>query len=150
MYGFFFAFCFPQRIHLAVKCRALRSLSETFTQRNADRLEEALCSDACISAFVTDLTMTARINLIIFRWSVIVHPDFQKRLPKKEDVMCPLARWIHIHNLYRTFPFQLNLDRDSSVGIATCYQLDGPGIESLWEEIFRTCQDLPWGPPSLL
>ena len=22
--------------------------------------------------------------------------------------------------------------RDSSVGIATCYRLDGPGIESLW------------------
>jgi len=40
--------------------------------------------------------------------------------------------------------------RDSSVGIATGYGLDGPGIGSRWGEIFRTFPDLPWGPPSLL
>jgi hypothetical protein len=38
----------------------------------------------------------------------------------------------------------------SSVGIATGYGMDGPGIESRWGEIFRTCPDEPWGPPSLL
>ena len=38
----------------------------------------------------------------------------------------------------------------SSVGTATGYRLDGPGIESRWGEIFRTCPDRPWGPPSLL
>ena len=38
----------------------------------------------------------------------------------------------------------------SSVGIATDYVLDGPGIESRWGEIFCTCPDRPWGPPSLL
>jgi hypothetical protein len=38
----------------------------------------------------------------------------------------------------------------SLVGIATGYVLDGPGIESRWDEIFRTCPDRPWGPPSLL
>ena len=40
----------------------------------------------------------------------------------------------------------------SIVGIATGYGLDGPGIESRWGggEIFRTCLDRPWGPPSLL
>ena len=38
----------------------------------------------------------------------------------------------------------------SSVGIATGYGLDGPGIESRWGEIFRTCLDRPWGPPSSL
>jgi hypothetical protein len=38
----------------------------------------------------------------------------------------------------------------SSVGIATGYGLDGPGIESRWGEIFRTFPDRPWGPPSLL
>ena len=37
------------------------------------------------------------------------------------------------------------------VGIATGYGLDGSGIESRWGvEIFRTRQDRPWGPPSLL
>ena len=38
----------------------------------------------------------------------------------------------------------------SSVGIATAYWLDGPGIECRWGEIFRTCPDRPWGPHSLL
>jgi hypothetical protein len=38
----------------------------------------------------------------------------------------------------------------SSVGIATGYGMDGPGIESRWGEIFRTCPDRPWGPFSLL
>ena len=42
--------------------------------------------------------------------------------------------------------------RDSSVGIATRYGLDGPGIKSrLWGgEIFRIRPDRPWGPLSLL
>ena len=31
----------------------------------------------------------------------------------------------------------------SIVGIATAYGLDGPGIESRWEEIFRTSPDRP-------
>jgi len=35
--------------------------------------------------------------------------------------------------------------------MATGHGLDGPGIESRWGgEIFRTCQDRPWGPTSLL
>jgi hypothetical protein len=38
----------------------------------------------------------------------------------------------------------------SSVGIETGYELDGLEIESRWGEIFRTCPDRPWGPPSLL
>jgi len=43
------------------------------------------------------------------------------------------------------------MDWDSSVGIATGYGLDGPGIESRWEtRFFHTCLDRPWGPPILL
>jgi hypothetical protein len=44
----------------------------------------------------------------------------------------------------------LRVGWDSSVGIATCYGLEGLGIESHWGGIFRTCPDQPWGPPSLL
>ena len=33
--------------------------------------------------------------------------------------------------------------RDNSVGIATRYGLDSPGIETQWGEIFRTCADRP-------
>ena len=35
------------------------------------------------------------------------------------------------------------------VVIATVYGLDGPGSNA-GVEIFRTCPDRPWGPPSLL
>jgi len=38
--------------------------------------------------------------------------------------------------------------RDRSVGTATRYGLDGPGIESRW--IFRNHPDRPWGPTSRL
>ena len=38
----------------------------------------------------------------------------------------------------------------SVVDKATSYGLDGPWMESQWGEIFRTCPDRPWGPPSLL
>jgi hypothetical protein len=40
--------------------------------------------------------------------------------------------------------------RDSSVGIATRYGLEAPGIKSRWGEIFCTYPDRLRGPPSLL
>jgi hypothetical protein len=43
-----------------------------------------------------------------------------------------------------------NGSRDSAVGIATRYGLEGPGIESRWGEIFRTYPDRVRDPPSLL
>ena len=42
--------------------------------------------------------------------------------------------------------FYICVGRDSVVGIATRYELDGPGIESRWSRIFRICPDRPWGP----
>jgi hypothetical protein len=53
------------------------------------------------------------------------------------------------------FPFTVLLyikgwNRNNTVGIATRYGLDGPGIESRWGEIFRTCPDRLLSPPSLL
>jgi len=43
-----------------------------------------------------------------------------------------------------------NVGRESSVGIATRYRLDGPGIESRWGEIFCVRLDRPWGRLRLL
>ena len=40
--------------------------------------------------------------------------------------------------------------RDISVGIATRYGQDIPGIESRWGRDFRARPDRPWGPLSLL
>jgi len=43
------------------------------------------------------------------------------------------------------------MGRDSSVGITTHYELDGPAIESRWElRFFHTRPNRPWSPPSLL
>ena len=43
------------------------------------------------------------------------------------------------------------MGRDGSVGIATRYGLEGPGIESRWGvEIFRARPDRPWSAPGLL
>ena len=52
-----------------------------------------------------------------------------------------------------TFSFLLYVyiwSQDSSVGIATRYGLESPGIESRWGEIFRTYPDRLRGRPSLL
>ena len=46
--------------------------------------------------------------------------------------------------------FLNSVGRDSSVGIATCYVLNGPGTNPCGDEIFRTHPDRRWGPPSLL
>jgi len=40
--------------------------------------------------------------------------------------------------------------RDSIVGIATSYGLDGPGIKFRWGRHFHTQPDWTWGQPSLL
>jgi hypothetical protein len=40
------------------------------------------------------------------------------------------------------------MGRDSSVGIATRYGLDGTGIESRWGEMFHTRPDRSWGHPA--
>ena len=42
------------------------------------------------------------------------------------------------------------MGRDSSIGIASPYGLDGPGSSPGGGKIFRTRPDRPWGPTSLL
>jgi hypothetical protein len=49
-----------------------------------------------------------------------------------------------------TLLFVCGRTRVSSVGIATRYGLEGPGIESRWGEVFRIYPDRLRGPPSLL
>jgi len=43
----------------------------------------------------------------------------------------------------------LKVDRDSSVGIVTCYGLDGPGIESQWGQDFPHSSRLALEPTQL-
>jgi hypothetical protein len=74
--------------------------------------------------------------------------------PKPSIIVVRIFRY----SLYLTTTFghynlllHLTVRRDSSVGIMTRYELDGAGIESRWgDDIFYTCPDRPWGPPSLL
>jgi hypothetical protein len=48
------------------------------------------------------------------------------------------------------YDYYVYYEPGSVVGIATGYRLGGPGIESRWVEIFRTCPDRHWGPSTLL
>jgi hypothetical protein len=76
--------------------------------------------------------------------------------------LCFLSQWTGITLRNSEVPFlrlpRLNApcyikrvgSRDSVVGIATRYGLEGPEIESRWGEIFRTYPDRFRGPPSLL
>jgi hypothetical protein len=59
-------------------------------------------------------------------------------------------QWRSAHHFRYWFQsvFTPDVDRDSSVGIATRYGLEGPGIESRWVKIFRTRPDRPWDPPN--
>ena len=61
-------------------------------------------------------------------------------------------KWVHPHYLLNIADYiSVISGPGSSVGVETDYGLDGPWIESRWGcEIFRTCPDRPWGPPSLL
>jgi hypothetical protein len=68
-----------------------------------------------------------------------------------------LQKELHLHNKIKITAVTISQHEvpvrgaGSSVGIAIGYGMDGPGIESRWgAEIFRTCPDRPWGPPSLL
>jgi hypothetical protein len=60
------------------------------------------------------------------------------------------VRFGEVLRLGKYFIVSVKSGPGSSVGIATGYVLEGLGIESLWGEIFRTCPDRTWGPPSLL
>ena len=84
--------------------------------------------------------------------AVLHHPDLGKGATSSVEPY--IGRCVHCvgcasiggdscHESYR-------LGRNSSVGIATRYGLNGPGIESRGDEIFRTRPDRPWVPPVLL
>jgi hypothetical protein len=57
---------------------------------------------------------------------------------------------IHIPVNHICFLHANQKGRDSLVGMATCYGLDGPRSNPGEGEIFRTRPDRSWGPPSLL
>jgi hypothetical protein len=80
------------------------------------------------------LWYAAKIYLIPFQtWTI----DFAKG----QTAVCALKyEW----------PLYVIRSRASSVGIATRYGLEGPGIESRWGESFRTNPARLRGPPSLL
>jgi hypothetical protein len=55
------------------------------------------------------------------------------------------SKWIHMFLSFFFLPYFLQ-GRDSSVGIATRYGLDGPGIESRWERDFSQPSRPAMGP----
>ena len=67
------------------------------------------------------------------------------------EVLLKILLWLSALGYCIIIVLVEDVGRDSSVGMATRYGLEGPGIESQWGgKIFRTRPDRPWGPPSLL
>jgi hypothetical protein len=67
-----------------------------------------------------------------------------------ETLICIIKVILYTHGQHFRSDNLFYGSRDSVVGIATRYGLEGPGIESRWGEIFRTYPDWLRGPPSLL
>jgi len=72
------------------------------------------------------------------------HPIFYRPFPQNVQILLQIFYDVFI------WDFPINYGPGSSVGIATGYGLECPGIESRWSEIFRTCPDRVWGPLSPL
>jgi len=67
--------------------------------------------------------------------------------------ICTAQAWRHVgsYSVFLFFFYIPSWRRDSSVGVATRYDLDGPGIESRRRgEVFPTCSDRHWDPPNFL
>jgi hypothetical protein len=68
---------------------------------------------------------------------------------ESDKVVSPTHRPPLSPRKYSWYSFMLG-SRDSSVGIATRYGLEGPRIESRWGETFHTYLDQLRGPPNLM
>jgi hypothetical protein len=80
-------------------------------------------------------------------------PSFAFSYCKPARIFYPIHATRIAHLIFPDFfpqIFFLVGDRNSSVGIATCYRLGGPGIESLWGRDFSHPSRKTRGPPSLL
>ena len=70
--------------------------------------------------------------------------------PTKESACIRQERWMVPKRLGETEIFRsvpgIDVDRDSSVGTATSYGLDGPGIESRWGARFSAPVQTYLGP----
>jgi hypothetical protein len=98
---------------------------------------------------------------ILIALNFLAHMDFQILITPSNFIRLH-ASWtanpvvavcqLLMENKFKILAYQnREVGRDSSVGIASGYGLDGPGIESGWGGVnFRTRPDRPWGPPSLL
>jgi hypothetical protein len=85
---------------------------------------------------------TARVDSSTLPASIVAHTRtrLNKKATAKPNYLILLSSLL----------FLFLVGRDSSVGKATRYGLDGPGIESLWGRDFPRPSRQPWGPPSLL
>ena len=74
-------------------------------------------------------------------WTVSANTLLQKRRLQVLDdkiwvISLPARRLIHGVSRRSSYCAELEVGRDSSDGIATCYRLDGPRIEPRWERDF--------------
>ena len=82
----------------------------------------------------------------VVQWSTIYRHQMIRPISE-----CPYRRvssYIPVNSFW--YSWRMNVGRDSSVGIAIRYGLDGPGSNPGGGEIFRPRPDRPCGPSSLL
>jgi hypothetical protein len=114
-----------------------------------------LCGLMCIYVWMCVLlcflcmyTLYVSVYMCTYMYAMCVHIMCSSDL-KTCELACHSKISHKESSIFRIIYFTQRL-AGSSVDIATAYRLVGPGIESLWGEIFRTCPGRLWGPPSLL
>jgi len=93
-------------------------------------------------------------------WVISVYFNIRNTLPKSgtfplghpvyELLLHIFSALSNIHLRFIPSVHFIPVGRDSSVGEANCYGLDGPGSNAGGGEIFRNRPDSPWGPPGLV
>ena len=99
-----------------------------------------------IDSFTKDLTWTT--TDYIYRNS---RQTLKKTFPPREHICSNPCLSPNLMYTKRIISLLISYIAQKRVfGIATGYGLDGPEIECRWGEIFRTCVERAWRPPSLL
>ena len=121
--------------HVETKGNKTRELTRQETCRPTVR-----CSALNFQAFLSDFAHSTVLDIHLGMTNFVARPFFSEAFSTTL-----IQTSLFMYKSYYTANLVL-----CSVGITTRYELDGPGIESRWGDIFSTHPDWPWGLPSLL
>ena len=143
--------------------RNVNRRTQTAGCKNSERSGDKLCSFECTKSSqinwvsplykmksqrgnISMMMMMMMMMMMIIMMMIIIIIDGHNNT----FTIRKLSYSITLFRTYFSVSSTITCGPGSSVGIVTGYGLDGPGIKSRLGEIFRTCPDRTWGPPSLL